>query len=111
MFEEQELLNLSFQREGLNVKVKPTWEELNTPEKWLAWLTLMKEIEPFMYECWSDILVCTEHDMNRASDCQHLDKKHFWCTLQDLPASFNPVFKGLGMACMGMGYEADLHEA
>jgi hypothetical protein len=108
MFEEQELLNLSFQCGDFNVKVKPRWEELDTPEKWLAWLLLMKEIDCFMYECWSDMLVCTENDIDdRPSDCQHLDKEHFWCTLQNLPASFNPVFKGLGMACMGMGYKAE----
>ncbi len=44
-------------------------------------------------------------------DCEHRDCRHFqdgWCSLQGLPAGFNPVMRTTGMACMGMGYEPNL---
>jgi hypothetical protein len=35
--------------------------------------------------------------------CIHRNQN--WCESQGLPTNYNPILKGLGMACMGVGYE------
>ena len=86
------------------VKLKATWEELRTQEAWTRWLELAKKHDPELYDWWADCEAC--------GGCAHLDEAIAWCSLQEMPATFNPILTPrtgcIGMACMGLGKNYDL---
>lgn len=98
------LLN-EWEKEENNKKDDPelnvSWEYLMVLENWLNWLDIVKKKDMLMYEVWSDLEVCF--------NCKHLNKKHVWCKLQNIPATINPILTlrcgMVGMACMGGGRE------
>ena len=84
--------------DSLPITLESHWEEFDTPEKWMHWLALYREREngPSGFE---DLEGCLE-----SGKCAHLDAGNFWCRLRELPATFNPVLRDLGMACCGFGH-------
>jgi len=84
--------------DDLPITLKSHWEEFDTPEKWAEWLRLCREHEGEDSH-FADAGPCYEH-----GKCDHLDAEHCWCKLRELPATYNPVFGGLGMACCGFGH-------
>ncbi len=78
-------------------RLRVQWSELNTPERWHAWLVLVCRHDTWLYEYWTDYDGC--------DGCQHFERG--WCRLQELPASYNPILTPrlgmIGMACMGIG--------
>lgn len=51
---------------------------------------------------------CGEGCRDAGRACVHFNAG--WCDRIGLPASFNPVVRGLGMACCGVGFQAKQKE-
>lgn len=87
------------------IHLNSSWEEIlpkgdikASKENWSEWLTLCRQDDSERAAMWSGEETCV--------GCIHYRPDDYWCKLQELPASFNPILtpKGyLGMACMGAG--------
>ena len=70
-------------------------------ERFDFWRELAKKQSPDSYKMWGT----DDWAREGCHGCKWYDDNGYWCNNMGLPALYNPVIKGIGMACMGMGRE------